>query len=58
MKESAQQLLRQMNLPLLEVVAPAVPGDRQRELTRTLMELLINVAEESFLVQDKEGECE
>lgn len=58
MKESAKQLRRQMNLPLLEVVAPAILGDKQKELTRTLMQLLINVAEENFSAQDKEGECE
>lgn len=56
MKKSAKQLPRQMNLPLLEVAGAA--GDKQTELTRTLMELLINVAEENFPVEDKGGECE
>lgn len=58
MKKSAKQLRRQMNLPLLEVAGAAVPGDKHTELTRTLMELLINVAEENFPAEDKEGECE
>lgn len=49
MKRSAKPLIPQMNLPLIE--APAtVPGDKQRELALTLMEILINAARENEIV--------
>jgi len=48
MKRSAKPLVAQMNLPLLEASATA-PGDKQKELALTLMEMLINAARENEL---------
>lgn len=48
MKRSAKPLIAQMNLPLLEASATA-PGDKQKELALTLMEMLINAARENEL---------
>ena len=54
MKRSAKLLNPQMNLALLE--APAtVPGDKQKELALTLMEILINAACENDLVLRANG---
>jgi hypothetical protein len=49
MKRSAKPLIPQMNLPLLEVPA-TVPGDKQKELALTLVEILINAARENELL--------
>ena len=46
MKRSAKSLYPQMNLPLLNAPATAIPGEQQNELTIALMELLINAAKE------------
>jgi len=49
MKRSAMRLDRQMNLPLRFVGdLPVISGDQQDELTRMLMELLINAARKTF----------
>jgi hypothetical protein len=48
MKRSAKPLIAQMNLPLLEASA-TTPGDKQKELALTLMEMLINAARENEL---------
>jgi hypothetical protein len=37
----------QFNLPLLDVPAVALPGNKQRELTHALVELLMSAARES-----------
>jgi hypothetical protein len=58
MTKSSKQFCWQMNLPLHDAVTPAVPGDKQKELTQTLTELLINVAQEHFPAQDKGDESE
>jgi hypothetical protein len=42
MKRSAKLSKPQMNLPLLDIPATAVPGHKQKELTLTLMEILIS----------------
>jgi hypothetical protein len=55
MKGSAKPLIPQMNLPLL--AAPAtIPGDKQKELALTLMEILINAARETEIVRRAQGE--
>jgi hypothetical protein len=54
MKRSAKPLIPQMNLPLLDAPAP-VPGDKQKELTLTLMEILINAARENEFVPRAQG---
>ena len=56
MKRSAKHLKPQMNLPLLNAPAATVPNHKQRELTLTLMELLINAASENNLVPLANGE--
>lgn len=56
MKRSAKQLRPQMNLPLLNAPATTVPKHKQKELTLTLMELLINAASENNLVPRAKGE--
>jgi len=49
MTQSAKRRHEQMNLPLLPIRAlPVVPGDRQKELTLALMELLIAAACETI----------
>ena len=54
MKRSAKLLIPQMNLALLE--APAtVPGDKQKELALTLMEILINAARENEPLAPAQG---
>jgi hypothetical protein len=54
MKRLAKPLVPQMNLPLLD--APAtVPGDKQKELALTLMEILINAAHENELLPRAHG---
>lgn len=56
MKRSAKQLKPQMNLPLLNAPATIVPNHKQKELTLTLMELLINAASENKVVPRANGE--
>ena len=46
----------QMNLPLLHAPATTVPNHNQKELALTLMELLINSANEKNLVPRANGE--
>ena len=45
MKRSAKRFHQQMNLPLLVRDLPIVSGDQQKELTLTLVEILINAAQ-------------
>jgi hypothetical protein len=57
MKRSALPFNRQMNLSLLD--APAITaGDKQKELTLALMELLINAAQSSLETQPSGGDDE
>lgn len=44
MKQPVKPPGLQFNLPLLDLPALAVPPDKQRELTLTLVELLIDAA--------------
>lgn len=55
MKRPANQLNTQMNLPLLNAPATAVPDQKQKELALTLMELLINAACANNLVLPTRG---
>ena len=55
MKRPAKQLKPQMNLPLLDAPATAVPDHKQKELALTLMELLINAARENNIVRPAKG---
>lgn len=55
MKGLANQLNTQMNLPLLNVPATAVPDHKEKELTLTLMELLISAARENNLILQANG---
>jgi len=56
MKRPAKLLLNpQMNLPLLNAPATEVPDHKQKELTLTLMELLINAARENKIVPRANG---
>lgn len=55
MKRPAKQLNTQMNLPLLNAPATAVPDHKQKELALTLMELLINAARANKLVLPANG---
>lgn len=49
MRQPAKRRHQQMNLPLLPIrTLPAVPDDRQKELTLALMELLIAAALETI----------
>jgi hypothetical protein len=56
MKRTAKHLKPQMNLPLLSAPAITVPNHKQRELTLTLMELLIEAASEYNLAPRVNGE--
>jgi hypothetical protein len=55
MKRPAKALNPQMNLPLLNAPATAVPDHKQKQLTLTLMELLTNAARESNIVARRKG---
>jgi hypothetical protein len=55
MKRPAKELKPQMNLPLLDAPATAVPDHKQKELALTLMELLINAARENNIVRPVKG---
>jgi len=57
MKQSAKRVYLQMNLPLLDPAASQeIPGDKQKELNRALMELLLHVAQEENLLPNNGGE--
>ena len=57
MKPSAKGLQPQMNLPLLTAQHPPVlSGDQHKELTLTLVELLINAAHKTFDVPSHGGD--
>ena len=55
MKRSAKPTVPQLNLPLIDVPAATVPGDKQRELAAALMELLISAALESSKQREDGG---
>ena len=56
MKRPAKLLLNpQMNLPLLNAPATAVPDHKQKEITLTLIELLINAARENKIAPRANG---
>ena len=58
MKKSAKRVRDQINLPLLDLaVSPGIPADKQKELNRALMELLLHVAEEGPLMSGDGGEA-
>jgi hypothetical protein len=50
MKRPAKQLNTQMNLPLLNAPATAVPDHKQKELALTLTELLIKAASDNNIM--------
>jgi hypothetical protein len=56
MKRPAKQLKPQMNLPLLNASAIILLNHKQKELTLTLMELLINAARENNVMPRAKGE--
>lgn len=57
MKKSANSVREQMNLPLLDLAEkPDLPADKQKELTRALVELLLHVAKEDFPTPSEGGE--
>jgi hypothetical protein len=54
MKRSVKPLIPQLNLQLIE--APAtVPGNKQKELALTLMQILIDAARENEIVPRVQG---
>jgi hypothetical protein len=56
MKRAAKPSKPQMNLPLLDVPATAVPGSKQKELTLTLMEILISAVRTNEPASHTHGE--
>jgi len=58
MKRPAKRTVPQLKLPLIDLPAAAVPGNKQRELAAALMELLINAARESGEQRESGGEHE
>jgi hypothetical protein len=58
MKRPANRTTQQLNLPLNDAPAAAVPGDKQKDLAVALMELLINAARESIEKRENGGEHE
>jgi len=57
MKKFAKTLGNQINLPLLDLVeSPTIPAEKQKELSRSLMELLLQVAQENFQMSRDGGE--
>jgi len=58
MKRPAKGKTLQLNLPLVDAPAAAVPGNKQRQLAAALVELLINAARESSELWEKGGEHE
>jgi hypothetical protein len=56
MKKPVKKIREQLNLPLLDAaVATSIPADKQKELTRALMELLL-LAQEDFRTPSEGGE--
>jgi hypothetical protein len=58
MKRPAKGKSLQLNLPLVDAPAAAMPGNKQRELAAALVELLINAARESAEPRENGGEHE
>lgn len=58
MKRPANRTTQQLNLPLDDAPAAAVPGGKQRDLAVALMELLISAARASIEEQENGGEDE
>ena len=57
MKKFTQKIREQLHLPLLDVaVSTGIPADKQKELTRALMELLLHVAQEDGRIPTEGGE--
>ena len=57
MDKSAKNIREQLNLPLLDgPVGTAIPADKQKELNRALMELLLDLAQEDFRIPSEGGE--
>jgi hypothetical protein len=56
MKRLAKQSKPQMNLPLLDAPATAVPGHKQKELVLTLMEILISAVRTNEPTSHARGE--
>jgi hypothetical protein len=57
MKKPVKKIREQLNLPLLDAaVATSIPADKQKELTRALMELLLHLAQEDFRTPSEGGE--
>lgn len=55
MKRPAEQSHLQLNLSLRNAAATTIPGDKQKELTRALVELLISAAVEGLPPQGNGG---
>lgn len=58
MKQPAQPSHLQLNLSLLNAPTAAIPGEKQKELTLALVELLISAVGESLKPQAEGGESE
>ena len=56
MKRPAKPSRPQMNLPLLDVPATAVPGHKQKELALTLMKILISAVRTNESTSHTHGE--
>ena len=57
MKKFTKKIREQLHLPLLNVaVSTGIPADKQKELTRALMELPLHVAQEDFRIRTEGGE--
>jgi hypothetical protein len=56
MKRSAKPSKPQMNLPLLDVPATAIPSQKQKELALTLMEILISAVRTNETTSHTHGE--
>jgi hypothetical protein len=57
MNKSAKNIREQLNLHLLDAaVGTAIPADKQKELNRALMELLLDLAQEDFRMPSEGGE--
>ena len=57
MDKSAKNIREQLNLPLLDAaVGTAIPADKQKELNRALMELLLDLAQEDLRIPSEGGE--
>jgi hypothetical protein len=56
MKRSTKPSKPQMNLPLVDVPATAIPGHKQKELVLTLMEILISAVRTNEPTSHTHGE--